>query len=406
MTGPMVRMLGAFVVGVALTLLATLVVVPALSGDEPEPGELVILSGLDQSAGGQRQALLDQWNKTHPNNPARIIELPANADEAHSEMKARAQSGDPEIDIFNIDVTWTAEFADAGYILPLDDVDTSVFLANPVKTCFYDDELWALPFNTDAGLLYYRTDMVAEVPSTWRRLREAMLENERDVRAGLATQLADYEGLTVAVMEAVWAEGGEVVDEDGKVVLDSEEAQAALNGLARDVRNERINLAASLEHDETASRHAFADGHALFMRNWPVAYPALTARKVPFSVTSLPGPSVLGGQNLAISAHSRRPTAARELIEFLTDARSQQLLFERGGLAATRLVVYQDPKVNTSHPYAGALLDSIEGAKLRPVTPRYSQFSERLRALVRPVLTGGSLPPDYVEQLTRALEGR
>ena len=403
-----IGVLAAFAVGVLLTLAATQYVWPALAGEDgAEAGELVILSGLDQSEGGQRQALVDQWNVIHPQNPARIVELPANADEAHSQMVAQAQSGEEQVDIFNIDVTWTAEFADAGYIRPLEGVDTTGFLDKPLRTCWYGGKLWALPFNTDAGLLYYRSDLVRETPSTWSGVTATIKDvKPAGVRAGLATQLADYEGLTVAVMEAVWAAGGEVVDADNRVVLDSEGAQSALRGLAEDVRDPEVNLGASLESDEIASTHAFRDGHALFMRNWPVAYRTLKDGSAKFSAIPLPGNSVLGGQNLAISARSERPAAARALIEFLTDPRSQQILFERGGLAATRDIIYLDPAVISRYPYARSLLASIENARLRPVTPHYTTFSERLRSVVRALLLDGSLPPDYLDQLTRALEGR
>ncbi|GGS42446.1 extracellular solute-binding protein [Actinokineospora fastidiosa] len=401
------RLVIGFVIGVLVTMVATQYVVPALAGgDGAEDGELVILSGLDQSEGGQRQALVDQWNDIRPANPARIVELPANADQAHSEMVAHAQSGAEQVDIYNLDVTWMAEFADAGFIRPLEDADTTGFLEKPLRTCRYDGKLWGLPFNTDAGLLYYRRDIVDVPPETASEMRETIEEAKPDgMRAGLTTQLADYEGLTVAVHEAVWAAGGEVVGADGRVALDSDEAQAALRRLADDVRDADVNLQASLEFDELASTHAFGAGQALFMRNWPVAYRTL-GDSVEFGVTPLPGGSVLGGQNLAVAAKSERPRAAQELIEFLTDPRSQQILFERGGLAATRDIIYLDSAVTSRYPYAKTLETAIQNARLRPVTPHYTAFSECLRGVVRELLVTGSLPPDAVDRLARCLEGR
>src|SRR2546423_6429932 len=114
-----------FVVGlVAGALLAAGVVaaVRALTGggDAPEPGPLTIMSGRDDSANGQRQALIEQWNRMYPANPAKIVELPRQADAQHSEMVTQAQSGRDDVDVFNLDVTWTAEFADAGYVRRLD----------------------------------------------------------------------------------------------------------------------------------------------------------------------------------------------------------------------------------------------------------------------------------------------
>lgn len=395
------------VVGVVLALVATEVVWPALAAREARrPGELVLMTGLDESIGQQRLALIDQWNAIHPENPVTVKQLPSNADDAHSEMVARAQSGDGQVDVYNLDVTWTAEFAEAGYIEALEDVDTTGFLAKPLSTCRYRDQLWALPFNTDAALLYYRTDLSDQLPTTWRLLRQAIRDGKaKDMPIGLATQLDDYEGGTVAIAEAVWAEGGELVVDD-KVVLHSSEAQAGLAALADDVHDTDVNLKSSLEFQESHSTQAFLSGEAMFLRNWPIAYRTLKEKKLPFSVTTLPSSSALGGQNLAVSAHSANKGAATELVEFLTNPRSQQLLFERGGLAATREIVYRDPAILDRYPYAPTLLKAIEDARLRPVGPHYARFSEELRSVVRQLLLKGRLPSDYAERLDRAWKGR
>ncbi len=396
-----------FVVGAALSLVATEVVHPAVAGrDDAEPGALVLMTGADESVGQQRLELIEQWNAVRPENPVTVVQLPPNADAAHSQMVAQAQSGEQQVDVLNLDVTWIAEFAEAGYIVPLDDVDTTGFLAKPLSTCRYEGELWALPFNTDAALLYYRSDLLVDkTPTTWRQLRAAVRDTPDAPPVGLATQLDDYEGGTVAIAEAVWAEGGELVVDD-EVVLDSPEAQAGLEALREDVHDPDINLARSLDADEARSTDVFAGGEALFLRNWPIANRYLDAEGVEFSSTTLPSPSALGGQNLAVSARSANKGAARELVEFLTSPRSQQLLFERGGLAATREIVYLDPMVLESHPYARTLLRAIEDAKLRPVGPHYNRFSHQLRAVVRELLVGGRLPPDYLERLDRAWKGR
>ena len=397
-----------FALGAALAVVATQVVWPAVSApDEPKPGALVLMTGMDESVGQQRLALIAQWNALHPENPVTVKQLPSNADAAHSQMVAQAQSGEEQVDVYNLDVTWTAEFADAGYIVPLEDVDTTGFLDKPLSTCHYRDKLWALPFNADAALLYYRSDLLAtEQSMTWRRLREAVKDDKpADMAAGLATQLADYEGGTVAIAEAVWAEDGELVDDD-EVALDSPEAEAGLAALADDVHDADVNLAASLDANEARSMQAFLNGEAMFMRNWPIAYRSLEKKGILFGVAELPSPSALGGQNLAVSSRSENPGAARELVEFLTSPRSQQLLFERGGLAATREIVYEDPAILDLYPYAGTLLTAIKEAKPRPVGPHYTRFSEVLRDVVRQMLVEGELPPDYLERLDRAWKGR
>jgi multiple sugar transport system substrate-binding protein len=418
--------LAGFVAGVAVAALVAVYGVPLLDrGAGLERGDLVILSGRDDGDGNQRQALVDQWNALHPANPARIEEIAADADAQHSEMVARAQAGKGTVDIFNLDVTWTAEFASNGHIRALpDDQDVDGFLAAPLTTCRYRGKLWGLPFNTDAGLLYYRTDLVQNPPTNWAGL----VNTVQDVLqrpagagpqpvAGWAGQLRDYEGFTVNALEAIWAAGGDVVDDRGDVVIDSPEAQTGLTRLAAGLRagTPQVILPESVRFDESATTQAFAAGRLVFMRNWPVAHRALdpagaagadAAAAVQFGVANLPGRSVLGGQNLAVAQQSRRPRAARALIEFLTGERSQQLLFERGGFAATREIVYRDATVVKLYRYAPTLLDAIRSARNRPVTPHYAQFSETFRQVVREALDdGGRLPADAAPRLERALQG-
>jgi multiple sugar transport system substrate-binding protein len=405
-------------VGVALGIVIVLVTT-AVTGlvndpDDLETGPIVILSGRDDSTGRQREQLVSQWNRLHPQSQARIVELPALADAQRSEMLARAQSGRGEIDVFNLDVTWTAEFADAGYIRSLDEsaIPTSSFLAGPLLTCRYDGRLWALPFNTDVGLLYYRSDLLDHPPRTWKDLEEQVemmrARSGNDVD-GYAGQLADYEGLTVNALEVIRGSGGSIVDDGGDVVVEDQPAAVAA-GL------ERLRVIAPAgvpELDEAGSIQLFQSGRALFMRNWPVAYRALAqglegAPAVAFGVAPLPdGSGVLGGQNLAVAVDSSRPRAARALIEFLTSERSQQILFERGGLPATRKVVYSDRAVHELYPYVAIVENALENAELRPVQPHYARFSQVFRAAVDGYLRQGRpLPDDIQSQLVGALKGR
>jgi multiple sugar transport system substrate-binding protein len=417
---PALFVLGTLAGGLVMALVAFLIVPLFDSPDGLEDGELVILSGKDQSGGKQRQELVDQWNRLYPRNPARIEELSVGADEQHSEMVARAQSDSSKFDILNLDVIWTAEFADAGYLAPLgeDTTDTGGFLSEPLATCRYDGRLWALPFNSDAGLMFYR-DSVDKAPSTWddivQETRRVLAKPpDPQLVAGYTAQLDDYEGLVVNVFEAIWAAHGEVVGQDGTVLINSVEARTGLQRLAEGLSasDPHVILPDAKSQDETKSMLAFGEGKVLFMRNWPVAYRNLQelesddGTQVSFKVATLPGPSVLGGQNLAVSSKSSRPHAAKALIEFLTSPRSQQILFERGGFAATREIVYLDAEVQKEYPYATELLKAIQNARSRPVTPHYVRFAETFRAVAREALDdGGRLKSDATDRLTAALRG-
>ncbi len=427
--------LGA-VAGVVVTAAVAVVVTGTTSppGDL-EKGELLILSGRDQSRTGERELLLQQWNGMHPESPARIETLSDEADKQRAEMVARAQSGRGAVDVFNLDVTWTAEFAEAGYIQELSDVDTSGFLVKPLAGCRYQKKLWALPFNSDTGLLFHNNELVPEPPTSLSQLKtvaEDVLAADGSVANGstvggagrfigaYAGQFAPgHESFTINAMEVMWAMDGALIDEDARLTDDWTAASKAVKWLSDALTPsapgaQSVVAQESRTFDETATNQAFREGKVPMMRAWPVVYRDLAdtpdspgVKRQPFSVARLPGPSALGGQNLAVAANTDQSRAARALIEFLTSPRSQQLLFERGGFAATREIVYGDGVLTGKYPYAKVLKKAIEDAKLRPVTPNYYRVSAVFRDGIDQALrNGGVLPEDLRQRLEDALAGK
>jgi multiple sugar transport system substrate-binding protein len=317
-----------------------------------------------------------EWNDQHPTRRAVSVELPSAADLQRADLIARLQAGRVDHDVLGLDVVWTAEFARGGYITPLDTVEDDLrldrFLAPALDSARFEGRLWAVPLFSNAGLLYYRTDLVKRVPETWAELAEQARELGRLHKiAGYVGQLARYEGLTVNLVEAIWGQGGDLLQADG-LHLD---AAATTRGLAflRDGLDGGWIPGTARAYDEEQSRQAFQRGQALFMRNWPYAYDQLTAQdsqvKGDFGVARLPGPSALGGANLAISRFSRKKKTALDFIRFLTDEARQQATFEDGGYPAVLSSIYQDPNVQAHQPYSLALRDSIDNARSRPSTP-------------------------------------
>jgi multiple sugar transport system substrate-binding protein len=402
---------------------------------EPDPsGTLKIATGPDDSAGRWRHTLIAMWNAQHPEHPVEMVPLPPTADGQHAQMAAAA-GPNSDVDVYNLDVTMIAEFARKKQIR---EVDQSLlppgfldgFLRRPLETCRYEepDTLWALPLNTDAGLLFYRKDLVPRPPTQWTDV--VNIAKQMTAQGSMATyvaQLRDYEGLTVNAMEAVWAEGGEIVSSDNKgVVVTREQMNKGVRRLIPVPGEPATTMHPNARgFDETSSRDAFAQGEALFMRNWPVQHSALlnndndsadlsVRERVPFSVGKLPGsqeripgPSALGGQNLAIASTSKKPRTAQAFIEFMTQESSQLLLARYGGFAPTRKAPYKDEAVRKAYPYMPTLEESIESAKLRPVTPHYTNFSREFRRIVIHAMNNGGDPPhDFGETLTNALQGR
>ncbi|MFD1049835.1 extracellular solute-binding protein, partial [Kibdelosporangium lantanae] len=269
---------------------------------------------MDLSHGKIRQALIDDWNQKHPDTPVKVVKLPSSADLQHAQMLAAEQAGDTTYDVLNLDLTWTAEFADNNAIVPLDNemLGDGDFVAKALESARYRDRLWAVPFNTDVGLLYYRKDIVGSkglpLPTKWGDLVDAKQSVQPPMRV-FTTQLKRYEGLTVNVVEASASQNEDLSGSGG------------LLALAAGLRDGTI-LPESTTYDEAGALEAFRGDNAMFMRNWPYAYDVMASDMLDFpkkvGVTRLPWPAVLGGQNLAVARNSTKPRLARELIEFLT----------------------------------------------------------------------------------------
>jgi multiple sugar transport system substrate-binding protein len=341
------------------------------------------------------QPLLDQWNATHPNERAKLLELPEATDDQRAQMVNNLRVKSDRYDVLNLDVVWTAEFADAGWIIPLNrgDFPLDRFLTPVVDTALFRGQLYAVPYTSNAGLLYYRRDILDKEkkspPKTWAELSDlARTVAPKYKMGGYAGQFQSYEGLTVNFAEAVQSAGGAILTNNGTdVVVNSPQARAGLNFLVGGLREGWIPKAA-LGYKEEESRKEFEAGHLLFLRNWPYVYGAFdqagagNAVKGRFGVVTLPGSdashpgsSSLGGANLAISSYSKHQKSALEFIRYLTSLPTQRRVLTDGSFPPVWASLYDDPALIKRYPYLPVLKESILAARPRPQSPNYNQVS-------------------------------
>jgi trehalose/maltose transport system substrate-binding protein len=366
-------------------------------------GPITFVTGADTS--GYLQPLIDRWNASHHGEAVTLIQLPADADDQHAQMVANLQARNGLYDVLNMDVIWTPEFAAAGWIVPLNPslLPLRQFLRPAVDTAEWDGRLWAVPYTSNAGLLYYRTDILARAgaapPRTWSQLAYlARTLVPKYHMYGYAGQYMLYEGLTVNFAEAVQSAGGGILSADGKrVILDSAQAREGLSFLVDGIRGGWIPPAA-LGWDENKSSAEFEAGRLLFMRNWPLAYglagrPGRDNKIVgKFGVVPLPGPvgpgsSSLGGGDLAISAFSRHQQTALRFIKYLTSLASQRQILIKGSLPPVWAQLYDDPALIGRFPYLRVLKQAILSAEPRPKSTSYNQLSLAISSSVYQALT-------------------
>ena len=339
-----------------------------------------------------------------------MIELPESADEQRNQQVTRLRAESPECDVYGIDVIWTAEYAGQGWLQDLTEVieqRRDEFIEATIETARYDERYWAVPYNSNAGFLYYRTDQVDAPPETWQDAYEQAAEND-----GLVYQGAPYEGLTVDFLELLYSAGGEVLSEDGEsAAVDSPETREVLQFMADGIQSGAVPKAV-VTYKEEEARRAFEAGRATFMRNWPYAYalgndaPKIKGK---FEITTFPGfgdnpgAGVLGGTNLAISAFSDNPGGALAVVNFYTSGEGQRLIGE-GATPPVTHAAYEEPSVREALGLPDEIKAAIDQAKPRPVSPVYPQISQAIYRNVNLVLSGQSDPETAIQEMAAGID--
>ena len=344
-----------------------------------------------------------------------IRSTPDAADTRHQLYVQWLNAHVPDPDILQIDVIWTPEFAAAGWVLPLDRFQppTSAFLPAAIAANRWDGSLYALPWFVDVGMLYWRTDLNRAPPSTFAQLRAQAAA--RSLPMGLVWQGARYEGLVTVFLEYLSAFGGRILDDQGRVVIDSEPAVLALEHMWAAIHEHGTVPIDVLAWQEEHTRFAFQNGHAMFMRNWPYAVallrdPAQSSVAGKFAVAPMPagpgGPptAALGGSQLAINARSDRPEEAYAFVKFLLEP--EQML-ERARLVGqypSRLSLYDDAALEPAFGVPPRdVLRIIERATPRPATPIYSELSEALQIHLHRALTRQASPREALTAAAGAM---
>jgi multiple sugar transport system substrate-binding protein len=334
---------------------------------------------------------------------------PHSSTQFHDLLTQKLKNRDTQLDVFFMDVIWPAEFASAGWALPLDRYFTpseqEKFLKAPVSANRYRGQIFGAPVFVDAGLLYYRKDLLEKYglspPRSWPALVEdakTILAREQDPQlVGFSGQFKQYEGLICNMMEYILGNGGALWDEKRLVsALDQPRALQAVR-FVRDRIIGEISHRGVLTYEEPESFALFAQGRAIFHRNWPYAWknandPESSRIAGKVGMTPLPsfpgakGAATLGGWQLGISRFSTKPDLAWRFVEFMTSKAIQKRIALATGRAPTRAALYDDPELLDKIPQLKSLLETFKQAVPRPTTPVYIPLSNIMQRYFSSVL--------------------
>jgi trehalose/maltose transport system substrate-binding protein len=385
-------------------LLLCIITVPALG----QKTELRFVTWKSEVPEVWKQAIAD-FERQNPGVKV-IAEIgPQSSTQLHDLLTQKLRNRDTRLDVFVMDVIWPAEFASAGWALPLERYfsanERGKFLRAPVAANQYRGRIFGVPLFIDAGLLYYRKDLLAKYklapPRTWTDLVTAaktILAAERNANlVGFSAQFKQYEGLVCNMMEYILSNGGALWNDTRMVsALDRPAAKSAVR-FVRDHIIGEISHRAVLAYEEPESLALFTQGQAIFHRNWPYAWSVANdaarskiAGKV--GMAPLPGFSAgtgvaaLGGWQMGISRFSQKPDLAWRFAAFMTGAEVQKRIALATGRAPTRVALYKDPEIAAKIPQLASLLETFNQAVQRPATPVYAPLSNIMQRYFSSVL--------------------
>jgi multiple sugar transport system substrate-binding protein len=387
----------------------------------PAAGAELTLAQFRQRESRVELELLAEFETAHSGLRVRQREMPASSDVQHQQFVTWLVAKDPSVDVYLIDVIWVAEFAAAGWILPLNESlfpgRRAEFIPSLLQAMTYQGRVFALPRFTENGLLYYRKDLVSAPPATWDALVALAKRHQRPDLAGFVFQGLQYEGLTVNFLEHLWARGGSLLDARGRPAFHDDAGVAALTFLVDLIRTHRISPPGVTTYMERESLQEFLEGRALFHRNWAYAWSQVQRQDskvrnrvgvVPLPrVGAHPGAGALGGWNLAISRFTRHPREAMQLVDWLTSREAQRRKALGEGRIPTLAALYEDPELLRAHPQFAILRHALPQARPRPSDPYYPRVSGILQGYLSRALARAMAPRDALAaaaaEVSRAL---
>jgi multiple sugar transport system substrate-binding protein len=396
--------------------------------------------------------------------------LPKSTDDQRIQLARRLSANDHTVDVIAMDVIWTAEFAEAGWIVPLSDDParlaeadaTTDTLPGPLATAAWRHRLYAAPITTNTQLLFYRPDLMDHPPANWdEMIAEATRLHAAGGPSWIGVQANQNESLVVWFNTLLGSAGGQVLSDDGSTVTLTDTA----GHRATTVTALRILKAVAtapgadpsvIRSDAGTARLALEQGRSALEVNWPYALASMlenavkggvpflplnrrpdlagsindvgsfvptdaqfreayqASRKV-FAFAPYPGVQpgqpakvTIGGLNLAVSATSRHKAEAYQAIRCLRSAGNEKYASLEGGLPTVRTSLYDDPQFQAKYPMYDIIRRQLTNPAVRLATPAYQSVSTRIAATLAPInqIDPERTADELAAQVRKAIEGK
>ena len=389
---------------------------------DKNPNQVVLHMLCGPDVGGGAKEIIKKFEAAYPDITVDMIEGPASTDIRENMYSTSFMAKESTYDTMYMDVVWLPKFASQGWLRPLDDFFApkmqKEFLPGDIEASRYEGKIYRIPAQSDGGMLYYRKDLLEKngfkPPKTWQELVSIAQKLQKPPEVwGFVFQGKQYEGLVCNFLEWVWGNGGSVLNAKGEVVLDHPEAIEALKFMTGLIHQYKISPKGILTYQEEEARHAFQQGKAVFMRNWPYCWELLQKDDSPVKgkIGILPmvhapkreSAATLGGWGYGISAFSKHPEAAWKFIWFAANQESQKIAYLKSGIIPARRALFRDHDILKASPHYKNLLQVLMHAKPRPVHAQYAKISDIIQVHVSAALSGQEDPAGALQAAAREI---
>ncbi len=392
---------------VAAALVALAFALSACGGDDGGGNTLNFF--IFNEPGGGPQKVAEQCSKESGGRYQIEFQfLPSQADQQREQLVRRLGAEDESIDLMGLDIIWTGEFANAGWLAPVpDEVQgpaQSMVFQSVLETAKFEDRMYAVPIWSNTQLLWYRKDKVGDrPPQTW----DQMIDLAEREKMKIHVQANRYEGLVVWANAMILSAGTQIVSGPTEVALEEAPTKRALEVMGK-LGNSTAAPPAIDTSNEDSARLGFEAGDSIFMVNYPFVYTSAkeNAPKIFEQMGAAVYPRVdadkeakppLGGINIGVSSFSKKKDIAWEAIRCMIKAENQITIAEMGGLPPVREDLYDEEAVKKIYPgFADVMRESIRQAGPRPSeSPAYTDLSLGIQRGVHPVTELRDPDDDY-----------
>ncbi|CAC5340424.1 MULTISPECIES: ABC transporter substrate-binding protein [Planktothrix] len=358
----------------------------------------------------QWQPIINSFHQTHPKIRLEVVKAPNNSNLVEDLYTSAYLLGDSPYDLVYMDVVWVQKFAAAGWLEDLtkkvDPQKLTDYIQGDVQGGKYQNKLYRMPFRTDVGMLYYRTDLLEKAglkpPKTFQDLltTSQTLQDQNLAQWGYVWQGKQYEGLAAMFTEILQGYGGFWVNPETQAIgLDAPESIEAVKFLRQTIK-QGISPPGVTTYAEEETRRLFESGNTVFLRNWPYVYALASNSPIAGKygiqpMVHLPGKqsgACLGGWGFGISKSSKHQREAWQVIQYFNQPDIQRQYFLETGYVPSRKSLFTDDTLVAKYNYLPALLQGAENAVLRPPIPQYAQVSDILQRYLSAALTGSKTP--------------